>query len=94
MLNAFVNEVYTAHKVHKGVSVKGAWELIVLEADGKDRARLPIWVQNVPCNIVEGAKFTIAAINGVSIKHRKPTEKFDKWQDEYSIDAYVLPVES
>lgn len=93
MLNASVGTVYTANKVHKGESSKGAWELIVMEAEGKDRARLPIWVQNVPCNIVEGMKFTIACINGVSIKHIKPSEKYDKWQDEYSIDAVVVPAE-
>ena len=93
MLNANINETYVAGKVHSGVSEKGPWELIVLE--GKSRNdRLPIWVQNVPCNIVEGAKFAIAAISGVSIKHRKPTEKYDKWQDEYSIDAVVIPVEA
>lgn len=92
MLNININETYVATKVHKGTSAKGAWELIVVQ--GKSRNdRLPIWVQNVPCNIVEGAKFAIAAINGASIKHFKPTEKFDKWQDEFSIDAVVMPVE-
>lgn len=94
MLNAKIDTVYTADKVHKGTSVKGEWELIVLKAEGSDKARLPIWVQNVPCNITEGMKFTIAMISGASIKHIKPSEKFDKWQDEYSIDAYVLPYEA
>lgn len=94
MLKASVNEIYTATKVYKGTSVKGDYELIVLEAEGNDRARMPIWVQNVPCNIVEGMRFTIAAINGASIRHIKPSDKFDKWQDEYSIDAYVLPYEA
>ena len=93
MLNANINEVYTATKVHSGTSSKGPWELIVLEGKTKND-RLPIWVQNVPCNIVEGAKFAIAAINGASIKHIKPSDKYDKWQDEFSIDAVVMPIEA
>ena len=93
MLNANINEVYTASKVHKGTSSKGAWELIVLEGKSNND-RLPIWVQNVPCNIVEGMKFIIDIIDGVNIRHIKPNAKYDKWQDEYSINAYVSPVEA
>lgn len=93
MLNANINQVYTANKVHSGVSKKGPWELIVLEG-ASNNDRLPIWVQNVPCNIVEGMKFIINVIDGVSIKHIKPNERYDKWQDVYSINAYVTPVEA
>lgn len=92
MLNANINEVYTATKVHSGTSAKGPWELIVLEGKSNND-RLPIWVDNVPCNIAQGMKFTISLISGVNIKHKKPTEQYNKWQDEYSINAFVVPVE-
>lgn len=91
-LNANVNEVYTAKLVKSGISSKGAWEMIVLEADGKDRARIPLWVQNVPSGVMMGGKFIISEILGARIRHIKPSDKFDKWQDEFSLDAIVQPV--
>lgn len=93
MLNANIHEVYTATKVHSGTSAKGPWELIVLEGKSNND-RLPIWVENVPCNIVQGMKFCIAHISGVNIKHIKPSDRYDKWQDEYSIKATVIPAET
>lgn len=91
-LTANVNEIYTAKFIKTGVSSKGAWELIVIEAHGKDRARIPLWVQNVPSGVVEGGRFSIASIVGARIRHIKPSNRYDKWQDEFSLDAYITPI--
>ena len=91
MLKANLNVVYVAEMVRVGKSMKGDYEMVLLKTNG-DHARLPIWVKNVPSGIVEGGKFVIKEITGAGIRHIKPSERFDKWQDEFSIDAVVCPV--
>ena len=92
MLKANLNTVYTADVVRAGISSRGMYEMVLLKAAGNDRARIPIWVENVPSGITEGSKFIIQRITGAGIRHIKPSERFDKWQDEFSIDAIVIPV--
>ena len=90
MLKAKTNTIYTAEKIHRGTNLRGEYEMILFTVAG-DHARLPIWVKNVPCGVEEGKKFTIDVIEGAGIRHIKPSERYDKWQDEFSIDAIVSP---
>lgn len=92
MLKANVNTIYTAELVRKGISSKGHYEMVLLKAAGNDLARIPIWVENIPCGIEQGMKFRIAEITGAAIRHIKPSDRFDKWQDEFSLTAVVVPV--
>lgn len=92
MLKAEVNAVYTAERVRSGVSKRGVYELVVIKASGNDPTQIPIWVKNIPCGVVEGGKFTIHAITGASIKNIPPSEKYERWQMQFGIDAYVTPV--
>ena len=91
MLKANVNVTYTAEMVRTGQSPRGEYEMVLLKTNG-DHARLPIWVKNVPSGVVEGGKFIIAQITGAGIRHIKPSERYDKWRDEFSIEAIVQPV--
>jgi hypothetical protein len=93
MLKANLNTTYVADIVRTGTSIHGEYEMVLLKVNG-DHARLPIWVQNVPCGIVEGGKFVIENILGVGIRHVPPSERYDKWQDEFSIEAIVKPIEA
>lgn len=92
MLKAEINVTYTAEMVRAGVSSRGEYEMVLIKSPGADRTRIPIWVKNVPSGITEGGKFVINAITGASIKHIPPSASFDRWQDEFSIDAVVMPV--
>ena len=92
MLDARIDAVYTAEVVKTGTSKLGDYEMILLKAGGNDLARIPIWVKNVPSNVTQGSKFIIKEILGARIRHIKPSDRFDKWQDEFSIDAIVQPV--
>lgn len=92
MLKAEVNIVYTAELVRAGISPRGEYEMVLIKSPGSDRTRIPIWVKNVPSGVVEGGKFVINAITGAAIRHIPPSGRFDKWQDEFSIDAVVMPV--
>ena len=92
MLKTNINTVYTAKTIYSGTSSKGDWEMVVMEAEGSDKARMPVWIVNVPSGITEGSKFMIESITGAAIRHIKPSERFDKWQDEFSINAVVKPV--
>ena len=92
MLKAELNVTYTAEMVRVGTNIRGEYEMVLIKASGTDKARIPIWVKNVPSGIVEGGKFVINAITGASIRHIPPSESFDRWQDEFSIDAVVSPV--
>lgn len=92
MLKVKVDVVYTAELYRAGTSVRGEYEMVLLKADGKDRARIPIWVQNVPCGVSEGSKFKIKEIVGAGIRHIPPSDSFDRWQDEFSLDAVLMPV--
>lgn len=91
MLKMLVGVPYIAETVHCGQSSRGAYEMIVFK-NQEDHARIPIWVTNVPCGIVAGSKFVIENISGATIRHIKPSERFDKWQDEFSVNAVVIPV--
>lgn len=91
MITANINTIYKASKVYSGESSKGKYELIVLEGASRND-RLPIWVKNIPCNVEAGMEFVIAHIESVNLRHIKPNDKYDKWQDEYSINATVMPV--
>ena len=92
MLKINVNVTYTAEFFRAGTNVRGEYEMVVLKAEGNDRARIPIWVKNVPCGVEEGGKFKIAEITGAGIRHIPPSDRFDKWQDEFSLDAVLMPV--
>lgn len=92
MLKADLNTIYTAEKVRVGTSKRGDYEMILIKASGNDYSRMPIWVSNTPSGVVEGGKFVISAIEGASIRHIKPSVRFDKWQTEFSINAVVVPV--
>lgn len=90
MLKANIDVVYTAEMVKSGISPRGPYEMVLFKSNG-DHARLPIWVKNVPSGVVEGGKFVIKSITGAGIRHIKPSERYDKWQDEFSIDAVINP---
>lgn len=92
MLKAEINVVYTAEMVRAGTNRRGEYEMVLIKSPGNDPTRIPVWVKNVPCGVVEGGKFVINAITGASIKHFPPSDRFDKWQTEFSIDAVVAPV--
>ena len=92
MLKAELNVVYTAEMVRAGTNVRGDYEMVLIKATGSDPTRIPIWVKNVPCGVVEGGKFIINSITGAAIRHIPPSANYDKWQDSFSIDAVVMPV--
>lgn len=91
MIKAEIGITYTAELVRAGVSSRGEYEMVLIKAPGNNRSRIPIWVKNVPSGVAEGSKFVIEAITGASIRHIPPSERFDRWQDEFSIDAVVTP---
>lgn len=91
MLKVNVNVTYTAELVRCGQSTKGNYEMVLLRGNN-NKDRIPIWVKNVPCGVAEGSRFIIQEITGAGIRHIKPSDRFDKWQDEFSIDAIVIPV--
>lgn len=91
MLKVNVNVTYTADMVRYGQSPRGEYEMVLLRGLASND-RIPIWVKNVPSGIVEGGRFVIQEITGAGIRHIKPSERYDKWQDEFSIDAIIVPV--
>ena len=91
MLKVNVNVTYTAEMVRYGQSPRGEYEMVLLKGNSNND-RIPIWVKNVPSGVEEGRRFIIQEITGAGIRHIKPSDRFDKWQDEFSIDAIVIPV--
>lgn len=88
MVTIKVGEVYEAEKFKHGTTDKGDYEFILVRDEKKKKA-VTIWVQNIPCNVVEGGKFRVTRLDEVQYKARKFQEK---WLDEVNVKATVEPI--
>jgi len=83
------DEVYEAKRFRSGVTLKGPWELIVVD-DERGKNEVTLFPVNVPSHITEGCKFRVLEIKRLKAGFRKKDD--GSWSPNTSADVIVEPI--